>query len=152
MSGVVTPPPRPPRPYLPAQNRKDGSKSTAKREDRANEEPSPGHGRSTGNKLVGCKVKQQFSACYWYLQILQVPLNGPIHSAVVVTFHHVLSVQSGRREQDLKPPLVERVCLQRDQFHLPQNWKEDNQRNVPTLGLHWERVNHKVRTTVSINY
>lgn len=48
MSGVVTPPPRPPRPYLPAQNRKDGSKSVAKREESGNREPSPGHGRSTG--------------------------------------------------------------------------------------------------------
>lgn len=57
MSGVVTPPPRPPRPYLPAQDRKDGSKSAAKMEDRVNKEPSPGHGRSTGKQLVGYKIK-----------------------------------------------------------------------------------------------
>lgn len=66
MSGVVTPPARPPRPYLPAQNRKDGSKSVAKREDRANREPSPAHGRSTGKSVVvvvGYKNKRKVSGC-----------------------------------------------------------------------------------------
>lgn len=70
--------------------------------------------------------------------------NGPTPSAVVVTFHHVLSVHSESREQDPKPRLVERAYLQRDQSHPPLNWEEDKWRGTPTADLHSERVSHKV--------
>ena len=107
MSGVVTPPPRPPRPYLPTHNRKDGAKSA--------DLPSP------GELSVSSKMKAKFQWCS-YQQIRQVSLNDRIHLVVVVIVHYVLNVQSGSRELDPSPPLVERTSLQRDQLHLSVNW------------------------------